>query len=239
MCRSGRVQSGLCLPSRVRVQLSNNGRVRVGSASGPGSTFKAFLGSTRVRVLLSNKIRVRVGSAQHIYGSPRVRVWIFGPVKTSTVRDLLGKNVSKEVCFWLWGKDNLVQLPKRMQRYVNWMQFVFPGQQWSFTSVFVDERFINKAQFNTGFAHRYKRSRSWFRTADGKWNGIRCLCFVSRSRNCSSLFSSTHGVPPGANRVWLQTCTCTLRLARSDLHSQTLALPRVTSLAAFFICYLF
>ncbi len=26
-----RVQSGLCLPSRVRVQLSNNGRVRVGS----------------------------------------------------------------------------------------------------------------------------------------------------------------------------------------------------------------
>ncbi len=31
----------------------------------------------------------------------------------------LGKNVSKEVCFWLWGKDNLVQLPKRTQRYVN------------------------------------------------------------------------------------------------------------------------
>ncbi len=40
----------------------------VGSASGPGSTFKAFLGSTRVRVPLSNKIRVR----------------IFGPVKTSS-----------------------------------------------------------------------------------------------------------------------------------------------------------
>ncbi len=34
-------------------------------------------------------------------------------------RDSLGKNVSKEVCFWLWGKDNLVQLPKRTQRYVN------------------------------------------------------------------------------------------------------------------------
>ncbi len=29
----------------------------VGSASGPGSTFKAFLGSARVRVPLSNKIR--------------------------------------------------------------------------------------------------------------------------------------------------------------------------------------
>ncbi len=36
-----------------------------------------------------------------------------------TARDSLGKNVSKEVCFWLWGKDNLVQLPKRTQCYVN------------------------------------------------------------------------------------------------------------------------
>ncbi len=57
----------------------------VGSASGPGSTFKAFLGSARVRVPFSNKIRVRVSSVRHIYGSLRVRVQIFGPVKTSTV----------------------------------------------------------------------------------------------------------------------------------------------------------
>ncbi len=34
-------------------------------------------------------------------------------------QDSLGKNVSKEVCFWLWGKDNLVQLPKITHRYVN------------------------------------------------------------------------------------------------------------------------
>ncbi len=60
----------------------SNFRIMVGSASGPGSTFKAFLGSTRVRVPLSNKIRVRVGSAQHIYGS--LRIQIFGPVKTSS-----------------------------------------------------------------------------------------------------------------------------------------------------------
>ncbi len=56
----------------------------VGSVSGPGSTFKAFLGSAWDRVPLSNKIRVRVGSVQHIYGSLRVRVRIFGPVKTSS-----------------------------------------------------------------------------------------------------------------------------------------------------------
>ncbi len=56
----------------------------VGSASGPGSTFKVFIGSARVRVPLSNKIWVNGGSVQHIYGSLRVRVRIFGPVKTST-----------------------------------------------------------------------------------------------------------------------------------------------------------
>ncbi len=70
----------------------------VGSASGPGSTFKAFLGSTRVRVPLSNKIRVRVGSAQHIYGSLRVR--IFGPVKTSSSNlDSVTWNSSMSSCF--------------------------------------------------------------------------------------------------------------------------------------------
>ncbi len=37
-----------------------------------------------------------------------------------------------------------------------------------------------------------KRSRSWFRTADGKWNSIKCLCFVGDQRKCWSLFSSAH-----------------------------------------------
>ncbi len=37
----------------------------------------------------------------------------------SAARDSLRKNVSKEVCFWLWGKDNLIQLPKRTQHYMN------------------------------------------------------------------------------------------------------------------------
>ncbi len=65
-------------------------------------------------------------------------------------RDSLGKNVSKEVCFWLWGKDNLVQLPKTTHRYVN---SCFSGAAMEFLKCFVDERFINKAQFNAGFAH--------------------------------------------------------------------------------------
>ncbi len=74
----------------------------VGSASGPGSTFKAFLGSARVRVPLSNKIRVRVGSVQHIYGSLRVRVQIFGPVKTSSAdrARMAGKHQQPDLSSW-------------------------------------------------------------------------------------------------------------------------------------------
>ncbi len=116
-------------------------------------------------------------------------------------RDSLGKNVSKEVCFWLWGKDNLVQLPKRTQRYVNsgrslfffgaamdfhkcvcWRTFYKQGPVWRWICTSFDtERWSNPS---------YKRSRSWFRTADGKWNGIKCLCFVLDRSKWSSLFSS-------------------------------------------------
>ncbi len=46
----------------------------------------------------------------------------------------------------------------------------------------------------------FDTERSWFRTADGKWNGIECLCIVGDRRKCSSLFSSAHGTLPGA---WL------------------------------------
>ncbi len=51
-----------------------NFQIMVGSTSGPGTTFKTFLGSARVRVPLSDKIRVWVGYVQHIYGSLWVRV---------------------------------------------------------------------------------------------------------------------------------------------------------------------
>ncbi len=64
MCQPGRVQSGLCLPSRF----GSNFRIMIESSSGPGIAFKAFLVSARVWVPLSNKIRVQVGSVQHIYG---------------------------------------------------------------------------------------------------------------------------------------------------------------------------
>ncbi len=47
----------------------------------------------------------------------------------------------------------MFSFPKNPALCKQWMQFVFSGQQQSFLSVFVDERFINKAQFEAGFAH--------------------------------------------------------------------------------------
>ncbi len=80
------------------------------------------------------------------------------------------------------------------------MQFVFRGS--SFAIVFVDERFMNalgpvRRWLCTWFDTErwsdlsYKRTRSWFRTAVGKWNGIKCLCFVFS--RCSS---ARHSLAP-------------------------------------------
>ncbi len=69
------VQSGLCLPSRVRVQLSNNGRVRVGSASGP----------RRVRV-----VHLRHFSGLHGFGSHFQIKYGSGSVPCSIFTGLFG-----------------------------------------------------------------------------------------------------------------------------------------------------
>ncbi len=117
-------------------------------------------------------------------------------------RDSLGKNVSKEVCFWLWGKDNLVQLPKTTHRYVNSGYSLFFRGSNGVSQVFCWRTFYKQGpirrwictSFNTErwSGPSYKRSRSWFRIADGKWNGNKCLCFVGDRHKCSSLFSSAH-----------------------------------------------
>ncbi len=73
---------------------------------------------------------------------------------THFIWDSLGKNVSTEVCFWFKGKITLFSFPKSQALRKQWMQFVFAVQQLGFTSVFVDEGFINKAQLDAGFAHR-------------------------------------------------------------------------------------
>ncbi len=125
-----------------------------------------------------------------------------GSIGRLAARDSLGKNVSKEACFWLWGKDNLVQLPKRTHRYVNSGYSLFFLGSNGVSQVFCWRTFYKQGpirrwictSFNTErwSGPSYKRSRSWFRTADGKWNGIKCLCFVGDRSKCSSLFSSAH-----------------------------------------------
>ncbi len=65
----------------------------------------------------------------------------------------LGRMSLKKCVFGCEGKITLFSFPKNPASRKLWMQFVFPGQQQSFSSVFVEERFTNKAQFNAGFAH--------------------------------------------------------------------------------------
>ncbi len=80
-------------------------------------------------------------------------------VNNSAVQDLLEKNVSKEVCFWLWGKDNLVQLPKEPS--VTWTvdAVCFSGEATEFCKcvcLFLSFRwwmFYKQDKFDAGFAH--------------------------------------------------------------------------------------
>ncbi len=113
-----------------------------------------------------------------------------GSIGRLAARASLGKNVSKEVCFWLWGKDNLVQLPKTTHRYVNSGYSLFFRGSNGVSQVFCWRTFYKQGpirrwictSFNTErwSGPSYKRSRSWFRTADGEWNGIKWLfCWQS------------------------------------------------------------
>ncbi len=65
-----------------------------------------------------------------------------------------GRMSLKKCVFSYEGKITLFSFPKNPALREQWMQFVFSGQQRSFSSVFVDECFINKAQFDAGYAHR-------------------------------------------------------------------------------------
>ncbi len=106
-------------------------------------------------------------------------------IGTLAARASLGKNVSKEVCFLVVREDNLVQLPK--EPTVTWTVDIvcFSGAAMEFLKCFCWRTFYKQGpirrwictSFNTErwSGPSYKRSRSWFRTADGKWNGIKCL----------------------------------------------------------------
>ncbi len=126
----------------------------------------------------------------------------------SAARDSFGKNSLKKCVFGFEGKITLFSFPKvysitwtvdtvcfsrsamGYHKCVCWRTFYKPGpgRRWIWSS-FDTERWSS---------HSYKRSRSWFRTADGKWNASNLCVFLVIALRCSSLFSSAHGAPPGA-----------------------------------------
>ncbi len=123
--------------------------------------------------------------------------------------DSLGKNV----CFYLWGKDNLVQLPEEPSGTWTVDAVCFSGEVAEFLECVFWWTFYKQgpvrrwgcASFDTErwSGPSYKRSRSWFRTADGKWNAIKWMCLLVIALKCSSLFSSAHSVPPPGARLFL------------------------------------
>ncbi len=114
--------------------------------------------------------------------------------------------MSPQKCvFGCEGKITLFSFPKKPVLCEQWMQFVFPGQQWSFASVFTCSHHLLWQMFYKQGPVRCwictlfdterwigpsdKRSRSWFETADGKWNCIKFLFCWQSALKCSWLFS--------------------------------------------------
>ncbi len=112
----------------------------------------------------------------------------------------------KKCVFDCEGKITLFSIPKNPALRKQWMQFVSPWQQRSFSSVFVDERFINMAQFDAGFVHRLilkdgavpaikdPGHDSELQTGSETASNV-CVLLVIALK-CSSPFSSAHGAPP-------------------------------------------
>ncbi len=118
--------------------------------------------------------------------------------RTSFTRDSLRKNVSNEVCFWLWGKDNLVQLPEEPS--VTWIveaatEFLKCVCWWGFYKQGLVRRWICTS-FDPERWSSPSCKRSWFRSAGGMWNGIKCLCFV-----VDRLSSTRHSLAPPTARL--------------------------------------
>ncbi len=116
-----------------------------------------------------------------------------------------GRMSLKKCVFGCKGKITLFSFPKNPALRKQWIQFVFgaameilkcvcwrkfykrgPVRRWICASL-VTERWSGLS---------YKRSRSWFRTADGKLNGIKCLCFVGDRRS-----SARHSLAPPTARL--------------------------------------
>ncbi len=115
----------------------------------------------------------------------------------------------KKSVFVCEGKITLFSFPKNPALHEQWTQLVFSEQQRSFSSVFVDERFINQAQFDAGFAHGLilKDGAAPAMKDPGRDSELQMVSetasnvgFVGDWSKCSSLFSSTHLLELGCFR---------------------------------------
>jgi len=111
------------------------------------------------------------------------------PLKASEMRR--SSCHQKSVFFGFEGKVTFFSFPKNPALREQWMKFVFPGQQWSCSGIFVcsrdfsDEYFVNKSQFGPGFAVR----RWWVKLHQMSvfcWQSARkCIKCKQHKRFCS------------------------------------------------------
>ncbi len=112
-----------------------------------------------------------------------------------------GRTSLKKCVFGCEGKITLFSFPK--QPTVTWTVDIvcFSGAAMEFLKCFVDKRFINKAQFDAGFAHRLilKDGAVPAIKDPGHDSELQMVsetasndCFVCNRSKCSSLFSSAH-----------------------------------------------
>ncbi len=126
-----------------------------------------------------------------------------------------GRMSLKKCVFGSEEKITLFSFPNNPALRQQWMQFIFPGQQRSFSSVFVDERFINKAQVDVRFAHglilkdgavpaiKDPGHDSELLAVNESASNVRVLLVIALK--CSSLFSSAHGAPPPGARLFSES----------------------------------
>ncbi len=148
-----------------------------------------------------------------LYGhfSRRTRLYTHRPEREQPINTLqsaalhetrLGRMSLKKCVFGCEEKITLFSFPK--EPTATWTVDIvcFSGAAMEFLKCVCWQTFINKAQFDAGFAHRLilkdgavpavKDPGHDSELPDGKWNSIKCLCFVGDQRKCWSLFSSAH-----------------------------------------------
>ncbi len=182
----GRITVFLCQKSHFRIRTSFGEFFSIVVLYDVNDGGTPYMGISRARIDQSESESAPIKALQSAG-------WQHGPRS--------GRMSLKKCVFGCEGKITLFSFPK--QPTVTWTVDIvcFSGAAMEFLKCFVDERFINKAQFDAGFAHRLilKDGAVPAIKDPGHDSELQMVsetasndCFVGNRSKCSSLFSSAH-----------------------------------------------